>query len=104
MPAGHHAAATPRIGGKLTVALFIVTLFAFVVESEFTQVGRPRRLTGTDAYLPVLVCSDRPWIQTTISYLVRQILNSALLIILIRLLATSFIRRSLSSSHSISYI
>ncbi|PBK77332.1 hypothetical protein ARMSODRAFT_949243 [Armillaria solidipes] len=37
MPVGHHAAATPRIGGKLTVALFIVTLFAFVVESEFTQ-------------------------------------------------------------------
>ncbi|KAK0465047.1 uncharacterized protein EV420DRAFT_1512565 [Desarmillaria tabescens] len=37
MPAGHHAPFTPHIGGKLTVALFIVTLFAFVVESEFTQ-------------------------------------------------------------------
>ncbi|KAG7450539.1 uncharacterized protein BT62DRAFT_991448 [Guyanagaster necrorhizus] len=37
MPAGHHVVSTPRIGGKLTVVLFIVTLFSFVVESEFTQ-------------------------------------------------------------------
>jgi hypothetical protein len=32
------AAATPHLGGYFAVALFILTLVAFVVESQLTQV------------------------------------------------------------------
>ena len=33
------ALATPHVGGKLAVAIFILTLLGFVIETELTQVS-----------------------------------------------------------------
>jgi hypothetical protein len=63
--------ATPSLGGRWAVVLFVVALVAFVAESELTQVRGPFVIIfSCPLTFFFSVCSDYSWLPTSILSLV----------------------------------
>jgi len=71
-PRSERLLSSPHLGGKSAVILFVVSIIAFVVESQLTQVRAPFYSIGSASHLIVYtVCAKHPSLSATILSLVR---------------------------------
>jgi hypothetical protein len=100
-----------HIGGKLAVLVFILTLLAFVLESELTQVSTiyyvhsPCKIFLLRLYLlPFVVCSNDSQLSTTIFPIVsfNPILENSLTLWLMQLYGTLLVLHNISFAYAVS--
>ena len=96
--------AIPHIGGKLAVFVFIITLLAFVVESELTQVSAS---TSAETFLtvsPFVVCPNDSQLSTTSFPIVSftPTLENSLTLWLMQLYGTLLVIHNFSFAYAVS--